>query len=138
MSSKSASPANGAGISAEPFVFAPASGERTEPFGAGAVRAMTPSASDRRSRTEGVREGTGRGRSAGACFLRTISDELARRDFRNAAPIRRYSGKATSSGSRREVVQLALSIARKILHREAQIDPLLLTGDCPRGPGHPE
>ncbi len=27
-----------------------------------------------------------------------------------------------------EVVQLALSIARKILHREAQIDPLLLTG----------
>lgn len=28
----------------------------------------------------------------------------------------------------REVVQLALSIARKILRREAQIDPLLLTG----------
>src|SRR5271155_1118702 len=27
-----------------------------------------------------------------------------------------------------EVVQLALSIARKILHREAQIDPLLLAG----------
>src|SRR5262249_33121034 len=27
-----------------------------------------------------------------------------------------------------EVVQLALSIARKILHREAQMDPLLLTG----------
>jgi flagellar assembly protein FliH len=27
-----------------------------------------------------------------------------------------------------EVVQLALSIARKILHREAQIDPLLLVG----------
>lgn len=27
-----------------------------------------------------------------------------------------------------EIVQLALSIARKILHREAQMDPLLLTG----------
>jgi flagellar assembly protein FliH len=27
-----------------------------------------------------------------------------------------------------EVVQLALSIARKILHREAQLDPLLLAG----------
>jgi len=27
-----------------------------------------------------------------------------------------------------EVVQLALSIARKILHREAQVDPLLLAG----------
>jgi flagellar assembly protein FliH len=27
-----------------------------------------------------------------------------------------------------EVVQLALSIARKVLHREAQIDPLLLAG----------
>jgi len=27
-----------------------------------------------------------------------------------------------------EIVQLALAIARKILHREAQIDPLLLTG----------
>jgi len=27
-----------------------------------------------------------------------------------------------------EVVQLALAIARKILHREAQVDPLLLTG----------
>ena len=27
-----------------------------------------------------------------------------------------------------EVIQLALSIARKILHREAQIDPLMLTG----------
>jgi len=28
----------------------------------------------------------------------------------------------------REVVQLALSIARKILHREAQVDPVLLAG----------
>jgi len=28
----------------------------------------------------------------------------------------------------REVVQLALSIARKVLHREAQVDPLLLAG----------
>ena len=28
----------------------------------------------------------------------------------------------------REVVQLSLSIARKILHREAQMDPLLLAG----------
>lgn len=28
----------------------------------------------------------------------------------------------------REVVQLALSIARKVLHREAQVDPLLLVG----------
>jgi len=27
-----------------------------------------------------------------------------------------------------EIVQLALSIARKILHREVQMDPLLLTG----------
>jgi flagellar assembly protein FliH len=27
-----------------------------------------------------------------------------------------------------EVVQLALSIARKVLHREAQVDPLLLAG----------
>jgi flagellar assembly protein FliH len=34
-----------------------------------------------------------------------------------------YYGKVES-----EVVQLALSIARKILHREAQIDPLLLAG----------
>jgi flagellar assembly protein FliH len=32
------------------------------------------------------------------------------------------------SGVEPEVVQLALSIARKILHREAQMDPLLLTG----------
>lgn len=28
----------------------------------------------------------------------------------------------------REVVQLALAIARKVLHREAQLDPMLLTG----------
>jgi flagellar assembly protein FliH len=31
-------------------------------------------------------------------------------------------------GVEAEVVQLALSIARKILHREAQVDPLLLAG----------
>ncbi len=34
-----------------------------------------------------------------------------------------------------EIVQLSLSIARKILHREAQMDPLLLTGIVRVAPG---
>lgn len=49
----------------------------------------------------------------------SVADALAKFTRDRAA----YFGQVES-----EVVQLALSIARKILHREAQLDPLLLAG----------
>jgi flagellar assembly protein FliH len=71
----------------------------------------------------GVQEGEARARktaeqslaTAKAAISRTIQEFKAQREayFTRVEP---------------EVVQLALGIARKILHREAQMDPLLLTG----------
>ena len=47
------------------------------------------------------------------------------------------SAKPISKGSKREIVQLSLSIAqRKILHREAQIDPLPADRRCTRRIGN--
>ncbi len=75
------------------------------------------------SRLEG--EETGRGRAAEE-FERTLAEsrrELAASVEAFREERRRYFHRVES-----EVVKLALAIARKILHREAQIDATLLTG----------
>ena len=115
---------------AEPFVFAiPSDGSRERPGAAGVWQppGQPPAASDpqteQRAYEKGLAEGEARARAAfgeGLAALRVQSGE-ALREFvcQRELYFQRVEG---------EVVQLALSIARKILHREVQIDPLLLAG----------
>jgi len=59
-----------------------------------------------------------------------FGEQLARERAAIAAALAEFAGERAIYYHKIEVeaVQLALSIARKILHREAQVDPLLLTG----------
>jgi flagellar assembly protein FliH len=76
-----------------------------------------------KARMEGLREGEGRAQRG---FEQAINKEReaiasALRDF--ALERELYIARVEA-----EVVQLSLAIARKILHREAQLDPLILAG----------
>jgi len=77
----------------------------------------------REARELGVREGESRTQAhleqALAAERHAISDALAEFARQRDAYYQHVES---------EVVQLALSIARKVLHREAQLDPLLLAG----------
>lgn len=59
-----------------------------------------------------------------------FEEQLARERSALAAALAQFTRDRAAyfQSVEREVVQLALSIARKILHREAQVDPLLLAG----------
>jgi flagellar assembly protein FliH len=59
-----------------------------------------------------------------------FEDQLARERASLAAALQQFTRERAAYFQKveGEVVQLALSIARKILHREAQLDPLLLAG----------
>jgi flagellar assembly protein FliH len=59
-----------------------------------------------------------------------FEEQLARERSALAAALAQFTRDRAAyfQNVEREVVQLALSIARKILHREAQVDPLLLAG----------
>ncbi len=75
------------------------------------------------ARDDGIREGESRARRS---LEQTIASERAA--LRSAVE---HLSTERSSFVRRlepEVVKLALSIARKILHREVQVDPLILAG----------
>jgi flagellar assembly protein FliH len=75
------------------------------------------------AREAGRQEGEARARAA-------FEQELAReRDLLRVALLDFANERATYYQKvEAEVVQLALSLARKILHRESQVDPLLLAG----------
>jgi flagellar assembly protein FliH len=75
------------------------------------------------ARETGRREGEAQGRAAGEQHLAQLraSVDAALASF--ARDRAQYYQQVET-----EVVQLALAIARKILHREAQVDPLLLAG----------
>ncbi len=90
-------------------------------------------------RAEGFREGLERGRSEGEARARGEAraqydaEQLAERECRkrNAAAVVRDFLHAREQYEReieREAVRLSLAIAARILRREAQMDPLLLTG----------
>jgi flagellar assembly protein FliH len=113
----------------EPFHYAavlenPAESERSGPLSP--QNGGNKAEAERREREayeKGAREGEARATAAyraeisgaRANVSKLLEDFKAERDsyFRRIEP---------------EIVQLALAIARKILHREAQMDPLLLTG----------
>jgi len=70
-------------------------------------------------------------RQAGQAEARqTFDEQLARERASLAAALAQFTRDRAAYFEKveGEVVQLALSIARKILHREAQLDPLLLAG----------
>jgi flagellar assembly protein FliH len=115
MSSKFATPENASGVSAQPFVFAiPGNGN------GGRSREGAEGQADYE---RGLAEGEARARGAFEKTLAGLRAEVSETLRQFAAQREGYFRRVES-----EVVQLALSIARKILHREAQMDPLLLTG----------
>lgn len=87
--------------------------------GAGEIMAQREAA----AREAGRKEGEAQGRAAGA-------EQLAQVRASVTASLAAFAGDRTLYYQRveTEVVQLALAIARKVLHREAQVDPLLLAG----------
>ena len=106
----------------QPFPYAEvAGGQSASGFGAGP--AYDEVALQHSARQAGIQEGEARAQAAYDKKLAEIRDtvRVALDDF----------ARERSSYYQRleaEVVQLALSIARKILHREAQLDPNLLAG----------
>jgi flagellar assembly protein FliH len=92
----------------------------------GSNSAAAKAATEQREKDEyerGVREGEARGRAA-------CQQELVATRSAISMSIEKFRTERGSYFARiePEVVQLALSVARKILHREAQMDPLLLEG----------
>ncbi len=127
MSSRSAAPENPAAMPAEPFVFSSPGGENghaNAPRGQAARPGPEASAQGPpKSYEQGLAEGEARARTAFEASLAALRGQLseALREF--ATQREGYFQRVES-----EVVQLALSIARKILRREVHLDPLLLTG----------
>ena len=78
---------------------------------------------EKEAHARGVKEGETRAKSLLAGELQQFKDRID-----NA--IQEFAGEREEYFRRiePEVVHLALAIAKKILHREAQVDPLLLTG----------
>ena len=81
------------------------------------------SAREIQARAQGRQEGLGDGNAA-------FAEQLARERAAIVAAVHDFGRERTTYYRKveGEIVQLALSIARKILHRESQIDPLLLAG----------
>ena len=130
MSSEASSRA-GMDVQSEPFQYVPTSEEPSKTHGngeppwlnSGVVSKAQAEKREKEAFERGVREGENRVKAA--CDSRVAALQEAIRKAIEAFQAERedYFNRIEP-----EVVQLALAIARKILHREAQIDPLLLTG----------
>ena len=80
---------------------------------------------------EGMREGEWKGRRAARAEMEAEMQASVVRERERLIGVVKEFGAAREryfSGVEQEVVKLALGIAERVLHREAQIDPLLLTG----------
>lgn len=84
---------------------------------------LDPAARDVQLRAQGRQEGLAEAR-------RLYEEQLGRERAGMASALAQFTRDRAAYFQKieGEVVQLALSIARKILHREAQVDPLLLAG----------
>ncbi len=117
----------------EPFLYITTSGDaggKGENGGAAVAWTVQSGASkaaaenrEKESFERGVKEGESKARVAG-------QQEMAVAKAAISTAIEKFKVEREAYFSRiePEVVQLALAIARKILHREAQMDPLLLEG----------
>jgi flagellar assembly protein FliH len=72
---------------------------------------------------QGQRQGEAQARTAAQVEIAAVREMVLQAVEKFKAERVKYFARTEA-----EVVQLALAIAKKILHREAQIDPLLLTG----------
>lgn len=111
-----------------PYDAVPASRGATLLGMAGIVRAANDEAAAAAGREA---QAFARGRQAGQQDLRqAFEQQLAKEKSNIAAAIAQFARDRATYFERvePEVVQLAMSIARKILHREAQVDPMLLAG----------
>lgn len=123
---------NGSAVESEPFEYPQADGgnggapEQADALvwqksnGGPASRRVR---SDNEAYERGLREGETRGRAAIDAQWNAARAGIAEALQQFKVERESYFGRVEP-----EVVQLALAMARKILHREAQIDPLLLTG----------
>jgi flagellar assembly protein FliH len=121
------SPSSGQSVlDAERFDY-PRSGPSSAGPGEGSSESRSSAApqdqSDRHAFEQGVLQGHARAQAA----LQAESEQL-RRTIDEALAQFRKERETYFAQVENEVVQLALAIAKKILHREAQIDPLLLAG----------
>jgi flagellar assembly protein FliH len=128
MSSKVAAPESSPAAPAEPFVFSSPGGAKGSRPGAANGGSSQHGSEDhtragQKTYEQGLAEGEARARAAFETNLADLRGEFseALRQFATQREV--YFHRVES-----EVVQLALSVARKILHREVQMDPLLLTG----------
>jgi len=121
----------GGTMQTEPFLYVP-TGEGAEPGGPdepnpwGVLGALTKTQVEKMERetyARGSQEGESRARAACDAKLAAAQDGIRKALLEFQKEREDYFNRIEP-----EVVQLALAIARKILHREAQIDPLLLTG----------
>ena len=125
--------ARGAGVlQSEPFLYVP-TGEAQEKVASGLgdgwgggqseVPKLQLEKMEREAFERGVQTGEGRANGTWEARLKTLLGGVP-------AAIGGFEKERTQyfNHVETEVVQLALAIARKILHREAQMDPLLLTG----------
>jgi len=119
---------------AEPFLYRSVNGDTSQKLGrppaaasqqpaATAAETKAPTLGDTRSYEKGLADGEARARA-------TFDKALAELRSQIAVALREFSGQreAYFENVEAEVVKLTLSIARKILHRESQMDPMLLTG----------
>jgi flagellar assembly protein FliH len=129
--SSSTLPRNEEVLQSEPFFYLP-SGDETNgdsasaqsPWnGLGDTGKAQLERTEKEAHARGVKEGEARAKSL-------LAGELQQHKSRIDKAIQEFAGEREEYFRRiePEVVHLALAIAKKILHREAQVDPLLLTG----------
>src|SRR6266849_4443942 len=116
------------GSHSEPFLYVATNGESKGGSGPVAWNEQGPAKvngeqREREGYDRGLKEGEGRARAG-------CEQELSATKACIAATVEKFKTERQTYFSRiePEVVQLALAIARKILHREAQMEPLLLAG----------
>lgn len=115
----------------QPFPYDPIPQAMARTVALGQIASLNPAlqaqaeAADRESqaRAQGQKEGQAKAQMI-------YQEQLAKERSNLAATLAQFARDRAAYFERveAEVVQLAVSIARKILHREAQIDPLLLVG----------
>ena len=114
----------GDSLQTEPFHYAPENGNGNHSEAApGAEARQRAEQVDREAYNRGLRDAEQQMRAAFDAKTVALQSGIAQ-------ALATFSKEREDYFSRieTEVVQLALAIARKILHRESQIDPLLLTG----------
>jgi flagellar assembly protein FliH len=111
------------GLAIESFCYPIADPQETSAGRDGAGETCNCEQQELQARVEGLREGESRAR-------KNFEQELTRLRESVTSALKVFAGEREAYYRRveGEVVQLALAIARKVLHREAQVDPLLLAG----------